>query len=146
MRYEVGSVAWSAIINRNGRNYYFPLEMRPTLMVAMFITAFGWVANGNAGVPNAYRVSPNAWTMVTLTNEGNGGVAKTYIDGGVVQSQNLTNDIYIENIKPIYIAANENGNANWYKGSIQDFRLYNDAFTDAEVATLFSSVDANPVL
>ena len=28
------------------------------------------------------------------------------------------------------------------KGSIQDFRLYNDAFTDAEVATLFSSVDA----
>ena len=71
--------------------------------------------NGNAGVPNAYRVSPNAWTMVTLTNEGNGGVAKTYIDGGVVQSQNLTNDIYIENIKPIYIAANENGNANWYK-------------------------------
>jgi hypothetical protein len=77
--------------------------------------------------------------MVTLTNQGNPGVAKTYINGAPIQSATINDTIWVEQDKPIYIGANENGNSNWLKGSIQNFRLYNVAFTDSEVSSLYSS-------
>ena len=74
--------------------------------------------------------------MVTLTNQGNPGVAKTYINGAPIQSASINDAIWVEQDKPIYLGANENGNNNWFKGSLQNFRLYNVAFTDSEVSNL----------
>ena len=98
IRYEIGSTSWTAIINRNGRNYYFSFGDAANANGGYIHHRFRMGTNANDGVPNAYRVSPGAWTMVTLTNEGNGGIAKTYIDGGLVQSKNLTSDIFVENL------------------------------------------------
>ena len=48
----------------------------------------------------------------------------------------------VDQVSNIYIAANASGNGNWLKGSLQNFRLYNVAFTDAEVLALYNSVNA----
>ena len=68
-------------------------------------------SNTNNGVNDAYRVSPEQWSMVTLTNQGNPGVAKTYINGAPIQSATINDTIWVEQDKPIYIGANENGNS-----------------------------------
>ena len=80
--------------------------------------------------------------MVTLTNQGNPGIAKTYINGAPIQSATVNDTVWVEQDKNIYIGANENGNANWFKGSLQNFRLYNVAFTDNEVSSLYSAVSS----
>ena len=59
-------------------------------MVDMFIIALKWVRNWNVGVTDAYRVSPESWTMVTLMNQGNPGVAKTYMNGAPIQTSTVT--------------------------------------------------------
>ncbi len=80
--------------------------------------------------------------MVTLMNQGNPGVAKTYINGAPIQTSTVNDTVAVDQVSNIYIAANANGNGNWLKGSLQNFRLYNVAFTDAEVLALYNSVNA----
>ena len=73
------------------------------------------------------------------TNEGNPGIAKTYINGAPIQSKTINDTIWVEQEKNIYIGANENGNANWFKGSMQNIRLYNTAMNDSEVSSMYSA-------
>ena len=88
------------------------------------------------GVGNAYRVSTHAWTMVTVLNQGYPGYGKTYLNGAPIQTSTLTDTITVEETSQYEI-----GNAN-LKASVQNVRLYNVAFTDAEVLSLYNSVDS----
>ena len=49
--------------------------------------------NWNVGVTDAYRVSPESWTMVTLMNQGNPGVAKTYMNGAPIQTSTVNDTV-----------------------------------------------------
>ena len=69
-------------------------------------------------------------------NQGNPGVAKTFLNGAPIQTSTITDTIAVEQTSPYKI-----GNAN-LKASVQNARLYNVAFTDAEVLALYNSVDA----
>ena len=131
LRYEVGSGSYSGIFARNGRNYFFEFGDSNNANGGFVHHRFKMGSNANAGVSNAYRVSPESWSMVTLMNQGNPGVAKTYINGAPIQTSTVNDTIWVEQQQPIYMAANANGNANWLKGSLQIFRLYFVAFSDA---------------
>ena len=54
----------------------------------------------------------------------------------------MNDTVWVEQEKNIYLGAGENGNNNWFKGSLQNFRLYNVAFTDSEVSSLYSAVSS----
>ena len=138
LRYEVSSSAWGSVFERKGRNYYFTFGENNNANGGYVHHRYRMGSNTNAGVTNAYRVSPETWTMVTLTNQGNPGYAKTYINGSPIQSSTVNDTIFVNQTDHIYIGANENGNANWLKGSLQNYRLYNIAFTDAEVSNLYN--------
>ena len=69
-------------------------------------------------------------------NQGNPGVAKTYLNGAPIQTGTITDTVRVEQTTPYKI-----GNAN-LKASVQNARLYNVAFTDAEVLALYNSVDS----
>ena len=105
-------------------------------MVVLFTIDLGRAGSWNSGVGDAYRVSPQAWTMVTVMNQGNPGVAKTYLNGAPIQTSTITDTIAVEQTTPYKI-----GNAN-LKASVQNARLYNVAFTDAEVLALYNAVDS----
>ena len=67
---------------------------------------------------------------------GNPGVAKTYLNGAPIQTSTITDTIRVEQTTNYQI-----GNAN-LKASVQNARLYNVAFTDAEVLALYNAVDS----
>jgi hypothetical protein len=138
MRHEVGSNHWTGPFARGGNNYKFSLGNSHNTNPYIH-HRFRMGSNGNAGVTDAYGISPEIWTMVTLTNQGNPGVAKSYINGALIQSTTVNDTIWIEQERDLYLGTNENGSTDWFKGSLQNFRLYNVAFTDAEVSSLYSS-------
>ena len=117
-------------------NISFILETTIMPMEDTFITAFRILATGIMVVGNAYRVAVGAWTMVTVMNQGNPGVAKTYLNGAPIQSSVISQDVLVQQTTDFVI-----GNAN-LRASVQNVRLYNVALSDAEVAALYNSVDS----
>ncbi|OUV63921.1 MAG: hypothetical protein CBC82_03825, partial [Cellvibrionales bacterium TMED122] len=143
IRYEVHTSAWGSVFTRNGRNYYFQFGNHNNANGGFVHHRFRMGSNADpAVVGGAYRVSPEQWSMITLTNQGNPGVAKTYINGGLIQSASVTDTVWVEQDNNIHIGANGNGNGEWFKGSLQNIRLYNVAFTDSEVNNLYSVVNS----
>ena len=100
LRYEVGSRQLGGeSVARNGRNYFSSIwEIIIMPMVDMFIIALNAVGNWNLGVTDAYRVSPESWTMVTLMNQGNPGVAKTYINGAPIQTSTVNDTVAVDQL------------------------------------------------
>ena len=139
IRMEVGTQQWGTVAGREGgigRQYFFYLGNNNNANGGFIHHRYMQGNNWSSGPPDAYRVSPLAWTMVTVMNQGNPGVAKTYLNGAPIQTGTITDTIRVEQTTPYKI-----GNAN-LKASVQNARLYNVAFTDAEVLALYNSVNA----
>ena len=141
LRMEVGTAHWGTVAGRDGgspraRQYFFYLGNNNSADGGFIHHRFKMGTNWNAGVNNAYRVSTHAWTMVTVLNEGYPGYGKTFLNGAPIQTSTLTDTVAVE-----HTAAYRIGNAN-LKASVQNVRLYNVAFTDAEVLNLYNSVDS----
>ena len=139
IRMEVGTQQWGTVAGREGgigRQYFFYLGNNNNANGGFIHHRYMQGSNWNSGPPDAYRVSPLAWTMVTVMNQGNPGVAKTYLNGAPIQTGTITDTIRVEQTTPYKI-----GNAN-LKASVQNARLYNVAFTDAEVLALYNAVDS----
>ena len=100
LRYEVNTSGWGAVFTRGGRNYLFEFGNNNNANGGYVHHRFRMGTNTNASVPDAYRVSPEQWTMVTLTNQGNPGIAKTYINGAPIQSASINDAIWVEQDKP----------------------------------------------
>ena len=135
---EVGTQQWGTVAGREGgigRQYFFFLGNNNNANGGFIHHRFMQGSNWNQGVTDAYRVSTQAWTMVTVMNQGNPGVAKTYLNGAPIQTSTVTDTVRVEQTTPYKI-----GNAN-LKASVQNARLYNVAFTDAEVLSLYNSVN-----
>ena len=69
IRYEVSTSTWGAVFTRGGRNYLFEFGDNNNANGGYVHHHFRMGSNTNDGVNNAYRVSPEQWSMVTLTNE-----------------------------------------------------------------------------
>ena len=141
LRMEVGTANWGTVAGRDGgspraRQYFFFLGNNNSADGGFIHHRFRMGGSWNAGVGDAYRVSTHAWTMVTVLNEGYPGYGKTFLNGAPIQTSTLTDTVAVE-----HTAAYKIGNAN-LKASIQNVRLYNVAFTDAEVLNLYNSVDS----
>ena len=141
LRMEVGTQNLGKVAGREGgspnrRQYFFYLGNNNNANGGYIHHRFSDPGNWNNGVGNAYRVAVGAWTMVTVMNQGNPGVAKTYLNGAPIQSSVISQDVLVQQTTDFVI-----GNAN-LRASVQNVRLYNVALSDAEVAALYNSVDS----
>ena len=139
IRMEVGTQNWGTVAGREGgigRQYFFYLGNNNNANGGFIHHRYMQGGNWNVGPGDAYRVSPLAWTMVTVMNQGNPGNAKTYLNGAPIQSTGTTDTIRVEQTTNYKI-----GNQN-LRASVQNVRLWNVAFTDAEVLSLYNSVDS----
>ena len=141
LRMEVGTQNFGKVAGREGgspnrRQYFFYLGNNNNANGGYIHHRFSDPGNWNNGVGNAYRVAVGAWTMVTVMNQGNPGVAKTYLNGAPIQSSVISQDVLVQQTTDFVI-----GNAN-LRASVQNVRLYNVALSDAEVAALYNSVDS----
>ena len=135
---EVGTQNWGTVAGREGgigRQYFFYLGTTTTPTVDLFTTDTCREATGMRG-----RAMPIgsllAWTMVTVMNQGNPGNAKTYLNGAPIQSTGTTDTIRVEQTTNYKI-----GNQN-LRASVQNVKAVNAVFTDAEVLSLYNSVDS----
>ena len=92
--------------------------------------AAGWVhVNGEAGATAPSALALNTWTHVAVTY--NGSALRLFINGAQVASQNLTGAM-VTSTGALRIG----GNSVWgeyFKGRIDEVRIYNRALTQAEV-------------
>ena len=91
-----------------------------------------------AGSGSGQMITPftmNTWNHITVTCTA-AWVVKGYTNGALV-SQSLGTGNFPSNLARVYIGANADGNQNRsVNANIQDFRIYNRALTDREVAQL----------
>lgn len=72
------------------------------------------------------------WTHVVLTLDSNNYKAKIYINGILVSSTN-----YLDTTANTHYIGTYNSNILFFKGKIDEVRIYNKALTDTEVQTLY---------
>jgi Concanavalin A-like lectin/glucanases superfamily len=80
-----------------------------------------------------YSLSENIWKFVTYTYDGQ--KAKFYIDGILVNEVSETGNIYPDN-KPLEIGRDSHGPIEWFKGTLDEVRIYNRALTLSEINTI----------
>ena len=103
----------------------------------------------NEGVANRHLTEWKKWYHIVCSNEGLGGYARTYLNGSFTDagkrydfslSQALTNnpsgDLHI-GVSP------DNANSGYFKGMIDDIRLYDQAFGAEDVQHLFQGDPEN---
>jgi len=99
---------------------------------------------GTASAPKAcYPISPatyndNKWHLaaVTVDHDGTGSKVDLYVDGVLVKSDYCTFEVLYE---PGYAAIGRDGNvsASYFKGAIDDVRLYDRALSKSEIVDLY---------
>ena len=71
-----------------------------------------------------------------MTKDANGSA--TYVDGQRVATGTVSHE-YMSNRSTLYLGANpDNGSDQWYKGQLDDVRLYKVAMSHAEVMQLYN--------
>ncbi|WP_035347938.1 malectin domain-containing carbohydrate-binding protein [Edaphobacter aggregans] len=90
-----------------------------------------WIARGPAGDLVGPAAALNAWTNITLVQDGNAGTRSLYINGvlqatGAAQAADGAGDFWMG-------MQNVNGNVEGYQGQIDEVRLYNIALTPGGV-------------
>ncbi|MDC0157740.1 DUF2341 domain-containing protein, partial [Verrucomicrobia bacterium] len=139
LKAEINSASWAGVFCRSGRNYC--AWIGGSTGNGFVHHRFKMGGNGNNGVDNATGIAPEMWTHVACTNQGNPGVAKSYINGIPVKTKTINDTIYIHPSAPIYIGANDGGGGSWYKGYLQDVRFYSEALSDSEVLAMYNNID-----
>ena len=143
VRHELDNSGNNFVLGRSGRNYWLMFGNSNNAAGSTVFHRTRTTASNDFGPGTAYRVPHDStWNMVTITNQGLSGLAKTYIDGAPSQIISMTHALLFEPDHNIYIGAGENGNGDYFKGAIQDLRMYDYALTDSEVATLYSSIES----
>ena len=86
----------------------------------------------------------NNWNHYVVTTNGN--LLKVYKDGILIGSSTTSSNFTFNNSNPLQIGRDFPGILDYYRGKIDDIRLYNRALSDAEVSQLylFSSTESLP--
>jgi hypothetical protein len=94
------------------------------------------VITGKSFVLRSTGYSINNWYMVTATFDGS--TVKLYVNGILTNSQAISGSIQ-NSSQPLHFGRRCGGSIydQWFKGEIDDFRLYNRALTQNEINSLF---------
>jgi hypothetical protein len=100
------------------------------------------------GITSTENLSKDKWSNVIVVTDGK--EAKIYINGQFVGTQNgnplasslINGSVNIDNNSPVFIGAAPDGYCgkvhSFYKGSIDDLRIYNRALSETEVKSLYN--------
>lgn len=129
---EVDDDFWTGIVGKPGRNY--------NMWFGSSNSSSGYIhhrfhdsAGGNSGCPDASGVPINGstWTYITITNDGT--TCKTYFNGVLQQQGSVTGSLIVDN-SDLQIGRNLDGGAsNYFRGIIDDVRIYNYARTAKQI-------------
>ncbi len=129
---------WTGIVGKPGRNFNMWLGSSNNSAPGFIHHRFHSTASANDGCPNAsgIPIDGSTWTHVVLTN--NGSTCKTYVNGAEKASGPVNGSLIVDNTA-LQIGRNLDGGAsNYYRGLIDDIRVYNQALSPQEVTSLFS--------
>ena len=100
----------------------------------------GTAGNWSAYSPGAgHTASLNGWVFYAFTFDNATGLAKTYINGALVNTTQETDGSATvrTSAEPLYLGRNGSANLYHVKGLLDEVRLYDKALTDAEVSALY---------
>ena len=108
---------------------------------------WGWIDNtgrinlsvgdantGNPGTRSTAAVNDGAWHHVVLTRDAASGAQAVYVDGVKTTSTGRTGALGLRN--RFQLLGQIQGNADFFKGTLADVRVYNRVLGDSEVAQL----------
>jgi len=108
-------------------NNRYSLQMTNSGLIKTGLNIGGWSGGTSTG-----SIGTGAWHHVTLNYDGD--IIRFYIDGklsGETDAADGTIDAYDES--PLSIGANKDAGANWFSGSIDEVRIWNDVRTVDEI-------------
>jgi hypothetical protein len=147
VRPETNDEAWTFLVGRetNGhRNYYMELSSSNHATSATLHHRFKMGNTGNDGLDGSAGVLMNNWNHLVISNPGNPGTAKTFINGVAIKTKTINNIIGMDLTSDFCIGVHPNSqNSSYFKGRIQDVRLYSAGFTDSQVLALYSSLSTD---
>ncbi|HOL87616.1 MAG TPA: immunoglobulin domain-containing protein [Anaerohalosphaeraceae bacterium] len=107
-------------------------------------------AQGRPGMTGFDMLTDNQWHMVTTVWKA-GTIGRVYVDGGIVAEDTTlgTPALYAAWQRGVLLGAtrtfaDRNVLANFYGGLIDDLRVYNYAWTPAEIAAAYTQVTGKP--
>ncbi|HOK67744.1 MAG TPA: hypothetical protein PLV55_13160, partial [Anaerohalosphaeraceae bacterium] len=105
---------------------------------------------GRPGMTGFDMLTDNQWHMVTTVWKA-GTIGRVYVDGGIVAEDTTlgTPALYAAWQRGVLLGAtrtfaDRNVLANFYGGLIDDLRVYNYAWTPAEIAAAYTQVTGKP--
>ena len=139
---------WTGLFGRgdttSGRNYSIFQGASNHATRPYFHHRFGEGTNTNEGVPDYYVSQWKKWSHIVFTNSGlSGKYARTYVNGSFATGtqryeRRILNELMIDYTSNLYIgAAPDHGNGGYFKGIIDDVRLYRKGFGSEDVYHLY---------
>jgi triacylglycerol esterase/lipase EstA (alpha/beta hydrolase family) len=120
--------SYEDIVMKGNSTYGFQFSLSDG-QIMFHVLSDGW-RNLNSGV----TPEPNKWYHIVGTYDGK--VQKIYINGELKATADWEGTI-ATSTDPLYFGYKVAGDNNWYKGSLDDFRLYNRSLTATEVDSLY---------
>ena len=94
------------------------------------------IYQGNSQRTQCSYLIRNAWIAYTITYDDNSKTGKIYRNGQLVNTFNYGPATIVRgSAKPLYIS----GGSGFFKGVIDEVRLYNRALSDAEIKALYDA-------
>lgn len=136
---------WQSILSANGSEFsYFQLHQGSGAILGVYTSATqNAVSNSYVQMSSVIPYNPkNNWAHVLIKIKS--GDSKFFLNGQVIStSTQIFNYITATNLLKI---GNGFGDGRYFKGEIDDLRIYNKALGDAEVIALYKSEAPNPSL
>lgn len=130
------NVSWASMVTKGGE---FGLENNYALHNSVNNGVI-FTGNSQGNCISSISIPLNEWHFVALT--WNGDSAKIYIDGKADRVSNVKlKGILTLNNSNLYIGADFPGTVEYFKGSLDDIRIYNRAINQSEVNALYSEYD-----
>ena len=128
-----------AIMNKFGANdggYGMTVVAGSGRLYAVVLDKIGAAGSVLGNTP----IQPNTWTHVAMRCDGS--LLQVFVNG-VLDGTAVVNRFPKDGTTPLYIGAHYSGNAFQFNGRMGDFRLWNVARTDGEIANFRGGVPAN---
>ena len=124
------------IIKNNEEGYDFPYGVYEWWEMSPGVTFCD--ENGADDIHSEKQVDIQKWTLVSATYDGE--TMKIYIDKELVKSQ-LISSSFINSSQPLYIGFGHFMTVdNYFKGILDDMRIYNKALTYSEIEQLYDNI------
>jgi Concanavalin A-like lectin/glucanases superfamily len=97
-----------------------------------------WDGNRGGGVGAGVDMGDNQFHHIVATKKGT--VLRSFVDGKLKEDNKIDETIgETKNIAPLIIGGRQKGNGPFFKGYVDELRIYNRTLTDEEVSNIFNS-------